>query len=115
MSPADGTGPGRDLALVELVNRVMDRGVVISGEVVVSVADIDLLYLNLNLLVAGVETLRPKLEPVAPVDTVQGGAPAGTGDTVEDGDSPETIERGDANSSVSDEGAGSHDSREGGP
>lgn len=49
------------VALVDLVNRVLDRGVVISGEVVVSVAEVDLLYLNLRLLLTSVETIRPRL------------------------------------------------------
>lgn len=36
--------------LVELVNRVVDRGVSLSGDITISVADIDLLYLGLRLL-----------------------------------------------------------------
>lgn len=50
----------REIALVELVNRVLDRGVVVTGEVVVSVADIDLLYLNLSLVLSSVETLMDR-------------------------------------------------------
>lgn len=58
MKPALSREHDRQVALVELVNRVLDRGVVVSGEIVVSVADIDLLYINLNLLLSSVETLR---------------------------------------------------------
>jgi hypothetical protein len=36
--------------LVELVNRVVDRGVSLSGDITISVADIDLLYVGLRLL-----------------------------------------------------------------
>lgn len=57
MKPALPREHDRQVALVELVNRVLDRGVVVSGEIVVSVADIDLLYINLNLLLSSVETL----------------------------------------------------------
>lgn len=57
MKPRAQPVPGRDVALVELVNRVLDRGVVVSGEMVISVAQIDLLYLNLNLLLSSVESL----------------------------------------------------------
>ncbi len=50
--------PEDDLSLVELVNRVLDRGVVVSGEVVISVAGVDLIYLGLNLVLASAETMR---------------------------------------------------------
>lgn len=62
-TPIELEGPLGDVALVELVNRVLDRGVVISGEVVISVAGVDLLYLNLGLLLSSVETLRRQTEP----------------------------------------------------
>ncbi len=38
-----------ELRLVELVSRVLDRGVVVSGNVVISVAGVDLVYLGLEL------------------------------------------------------------------
>lgn len=46
--------------LVELVDRVLDRGVVLRGDVTISVAGIDLLYLELHLLLSSVETLRDR-------------------------------------------------------
>jgi gas vesicle structural protein len=49
--------PEDDLALVELVNRVLDRGAVISGDVVISVAGVDLVYVGLRLLLASVESM----------------------------------------------------------
>lgn len=61
--PIELEGPLGDVALVELVNRVLDRGVVVSGEVIISVAGVDLLYLNLGLLLSSVETLRRPTEP----------------------------------------------------
>ena len=48
----------RDLHLVELVNRVLDRGAVITGEVTISVAGIDLVYLGLQLVIASAETAQ---------------------------------------------------------
>lgn len=48
------------LRLVELVNRVLDRGAVITGEVVISVAGVDLVYLGLNLVLTSVETARSR-------------------------------------------------------
>lgn len=44
------------LVLGDLLNHVLDKGVVISGSVTISVADIDLLVLDLRLLLTSVET-----------------------------------------------------------
>jgi hypothetical protein len=44
------------LVLGDLLNHVLDKGVVISGTVTISVADIDLLVLDLRLLLTSVET-----------------------------------------------------------
>jgi hypothetical protein len=44
------------LVLGDLLNHVLDKGVVISGTVTISVADIDLLLLDLRLLLTSVET-----------------------------------------------------------
>jgi hypothetical protein len=49
---------GGDVALVELVNRVLDRGVVLSGDITISVADVDLLYVGLRLLLCSPDRLR---------------------------------------------------------
>jgi hypothetical protein len=51
----------REVALVDLVDRALNAGVVISGEVTISLADIDLVYLNLRLLLGSVPTLRREL------------------------------------------------------
>ena len=48
------------IRLVELVDRVLDKGVVLKGDVTISVAGIDLLYLELHLLLSAVETLRER-------------------------------------------------------
>ena len=47
-----------DHSLVDLVNRVLDKGVVITGDVTLSVAGIDLVYLGLNAVLTSVSTLR---------------------------------------------------------
>lgn len=44
--------------LVELINRVLDKGVVIVGDVTISVAGVDLVYLSLNALLTSVSTAR---------------------------------------------------------
>lgn len=50
--------PDHELHLVELVNRVLDRGAVITGEITISVAGVDLVYVGLQLVIAAAETAR---------------------------------------------------------
>lgn len=45
-----------EMTLAELVNRVLDRGAVITGEVTISVAGIDLVYLGLQIVLSSTET-----------------------------------------------------------
>jgi hypothetical protein len=49
-----------NLILSDLVNRVLDTGVVISGHVLISIADIDLVALDLKLLITSIETATKK-------------------------------------------------------
>ncbi len=46
------------VSLCEALDRVLNKGAVIAGEAVISVAGIDLIYLGLQVLVSSVETLR---------------------------------------------------------
>ena len=48
----------RDITLLEVLDRVLDKGVVISGDMVISVADVDLIYLGLRVLLSSVETME---------------------------------------------------------
>lgn len=43
---------GEDLALVDLVDRLIGGGVVLTGDVVLSLAGVDLVYLGLRLVLA---------------------------------------------------------------
>ena len=47
------------LVLSDLVNRVLDRGVSVMGDVLISVAGVDLIHLGLRLDLAAVETAAP--------------------------------------------------------
>lgn len=49
------------VALVELVNRVVDKGVVLSGEITISVADIDLLFVGLRVLLCSADRMTDPL------------------------------------------------------
>ena len=44
-----------DLSLLETLDHVLNSGLVIAGEITISVADIDLIFVGLNVLVSSVE------------------------------------------------------------
>jgi hypothetical protein len=46
------------VTLIELVDRVLNRGVVLSGDITLSVAGVDLVYVGLRVLLASVGTLE---------------------------------------------------------
>ena len=47
-----------ELALLETLDHLLDRGVVIAGEAVISIGDVDLLYLGLNIVLANVDAIK---------------------------------------------------------
>jgi gas vesicle structural protein len=47
----------QEVTLLDLLDRVIDNGVVLAGDVTISVADVDLIYLGLRVLLAPVERL----------------------------------------------------------
>jgi hypothetical protein len=53
-----------EVSLLELADRLLNRGVVLTGEAMISVAGVDLIYLGLNLVLTASENLLPKkVEP----------------------------------------------------
>lgn len=46
------------ISLCELLDRVLNKGVVVRGDIVISVADVDLLYLGVQLVLSSTETAR---------------------------------------------------------
>lgn len=48
----------QDVSLAEVLDRVLDTGVVISGDIVLSVANVDLIYCSVRILLASVDKLR---------------------------------------------------------
>jgi Gas vesicle protein len=50
----------RDVALVDLVDRLLGGGVVIAGDITLSVAEVDLVYVSLRALVTSVATAEEK-------------------------------------------------------
>jgi hypothetical protein len=58
---AIGDWENTDLSLLETLDHVLNRGLVIAGEITISVADIDLIYLGLNIIMSSVETAHEVL------------------------------------------------------
>jgi hypothetical protein len=48
----------RNVTLLELLDRVLDKGVFVSGDIVLSVADVELVAIDLRLLICSQETLN---------------------------------------------------------
>ncbi len=47
-----------DLSLLDLVDHVLNKGVVLTGEATISLAGVDLIYLGLNVVLASVSTIE---------------------------------------------------------
>lgn len=58
VTPALRTSAGERVSLCEALDRVLNKGAVVVGEVTISVADIDLVYLGLQVVLTSVETAR---------------------------------------------------------
>ena len=54
----DAYEEGRQISLCETLDRVLNKGVVVAGEIIISVAGIDLIYLNLRILLTNVERVE---------------------------------------------------------
>ena len=46
-----------DLTVLETLDHLLDRGVVIAGEATISIGDVDLLYLGLNIVLANMDAV----------------------------------------------------------
>ncbi|MCO5165693.1 MAG: gas vesicle protein [Planctomycetes bacterium] len=51
---------GADGSLLELVDHVLDKGAVIEGELILGLADVDLIYVRLSALLCAAERVLPR-------------------------------------------------------
>ena len=56
ISTARPRGHQRPVSLAEVLDRVLTKGAVVVGEVVITVAGVDLVYLGVNVVLSSVET-----------------------------------------------------------
>jgi hypothetical protein len=67
VSARDVVARRRDVALVDLVDRLLTGGVVIGGDLTLSIADVDLVHVGLRAIIAAVEAdVGPAPEPGGP-------------------------------------------------
>ncbi len=48
----------KNVTLLDLLDRILDRGVVLTGDLTISVADVDLIVVGLRVLLASVDRLE---------------------------------------------------------
>lgn len=53
----------QDVALVDLLDRLLAGGVVIAGDITLAVADVDLVHVSLRALISSVASLEPPPSP----------------------------------------------------
>jgi hypothetical protein len=58
LSPEGASAEARNVSLLELLDRIIDCGVVLTGNLTIAVADIDLITVGLNVVLASVERME---------------------------------------------------------
>lgn len=56
---------GDDRTLVDVLDRLLDRGVIVMGDLTISVADIDLLFVGLKVVLASADRMEDAKEAAA--------------------------------------------------
>ena len=51
-------GTRQNLSLIDLLDRILDKGVVINGDITVTIGRVELLSLKINLVIASLETAK---------------------------------------------------------
>jgi hypothetical protein len=64
-APVEVREEAREVTLLDLVDRAIEHGAILAGDITIAVANIDLIYVGLEVLIASVErmeTLRAERE-----------------------------------------------------
>lgn len=67
----------KNVTLLDLLDRMLDKGVVLTGDITISVADIDLVYVGLKVLLSSVETIEQIRQGVCQAPLTVGGRSGG--------------------------------------
>ena len=57
-----GSGEQKETSLLDILDHVVNSGVVIQGSIIISLAGVDLIYLGLNVVLTSVETALAYIE-----------------------------------------------------
>ena len=58
MSTSQALVQAQEVTLLDLVDRAVDHGVILAGDITIAVADVDLIYVGLQVLLASVERVQ---------------------------------------------------------
>ncbi|MFC4023549.1 gas vesicle protein [Oceanobacillus longus] len=61
----------KDVGLIDILDVVLDKGVALKGDLIISIAGIDLVYLDLRVLISSVETLIESNKETAAISSKQ--------------------------------------------
>jgi len=61
-----GNDLGDEMSLLDLLDHVLDQGVILRGNLVISLAGVDLVYLGLDVVLTSVETAMRHITSSAP-------------------------------------------------
>ena len=86
MSMSRSVAPGPSTSIIDILDRVLDKGLVVAGDISISLANVELLTIRIRLLVCsigkaeqiGLNWWRYDRNLVAPATTASGAAPAGS-------------------------------------
>ncbi|UOQ92425.1 gas vesicle protein [Halobacillus shinanisalinarum] len=62
MSSIRETVENKEVGLIDILDVILDKGVAIKGDLIISIAGVDLVYLDLRVLISSVETLVQSYE-----------------------------------------------------
>lgn len=55
----------KEVTLLDLLDRILTKGVILRGDITISVADVDLIYLGLKVMLTSIETAERMREAAA--------------------------------------------------
>jgi len=64
----DGAEGDAEISLLDILDHVLNAGVVIQGSLVISLAGVDLIYVGLSAVLTSVETALKHAEPISKKD-----------------------------------------------
>lgn len=86
MSMSRSVAPGPSTSIIDILDRVLDKGLVVAGDISISLANVELLTIRIRLLVCSIDKAeqiglnwwRYDRNLVAPATLASGAAPAGS-------------------------------------